>query len=167
MIRDSRIWVIQAGFCKNAVGLGTAGAWVPAIVCAIREPGMKASDVQPAGNNGKQHDMARWVESVCKHTTDAGAVLLSFPEGDTERHWLSWGFPWHATDPRTWDIWDAANCGAEGSKPLATLDANAAMKLQVFGKDGGDHPIFLRPDKFCNVVGMAGYRYNLCTVRKA
>lgn len=156
MIRNARIWVI------------VGNDWVPAIVNAIREPGMKARDVLPAGNNGKHRDVAGWVEYVCQHTTEAGAVLLSFPEGDAETAWRPWGFPWHAEDPRTWDIWDGAHCAEAGSVPLKTVRFNEARRLRVYGRDGGDHPLFLRTGRFCKVEPIsASYRCHPCTVREA
>lgn len=153
--RNHQIWVI------------VGNDWVPAIVQTVREPGMRAADVPPAGNNAKRHNVAVHVERVCTETTEAGAVLLAFPHGDADGHWRPLPFPWHTTDPRIWDIWDAANCADAGSVPLKSVGLSEAMKLRVHGKDGGDHPVFLRTGQFCRIDGLPGYRYNYCTVREA
>jgi hypothetical protein len=135
--RNARIWVHR-------------DQWLPAIVLAVREPGVYPSE-KGVG-----------VEEVC-----AGAVLVSYPEDNKSREWLPLDTRMEPADPRIWDIWDAANCGPAGSMPLYSVNAQQAMKLSVHGIDG-EHPIFLRRGVFTKVEPVdARFSYNLCTVRES
>ena len=153
--RNARIWVHRE-------------QWLPAIILAIREPGMRASDVSEPGNNGKLALSGPWVEAVCAATTEAGAFLVSYPEDSRSREWLPLTTPTKPSDPRTWDIWDAATCEPEGSTPLHSVKAESAVLLSAYreGADNGGAPIFLRVGRFSLVEPVdARFRYNLCTVR--